>query len=117
MEYPDFPFAEDKKSFVRHYDILEYINNYAEEFAVKDHIKFNSKVSNITPVGDGDEIKWKVTAVDDSTVSEDAYDSVVICNGYVFNLKAQIRNETITKQTQPFRPKTIINLRPFELHL
>ena len=51
MEYPDFKFPANKRSFVKHKDVLEYLKAYATENDLHEHIQLNTKVQSITPIG------------------------------------------------------------------
>ena len=90
MEFPDFPFPRDCKTFPSHKDVLEYLKAYCENFQLRQFIRFETKVKNISPLMDGNDnrkgdlnVKWKVTTSGISnTETVDIYDAVVICNGY-----------------------------------
>ncbi|XP_066152347.1 senecionine N-oxygenase-like [Euwallacea fornicatus] len=80
MGYPDFPIAEEKRSYLTQAEVLEFINLYAEKFHLKDHIKFNTMVMDVRPA----DSKWKLTYEDKPTGKSftEYYDSVMICNGH-----------------------------------
>lgn len=80
MGFPDFPIPEQDKSYLSQAEILDFLNLYAEKFNLKSHIKFNTMVMNVRPVGE----KWQVTSVYKPTEQESTglYDSVIICNGH-----------------------------------
>lgn len=85
MEYPDFAFPEEKRSFVSHKDVLEYLRNYAREFGLSQHLRLNSTVSKVKafPSNEvGNDVKWKISSISSGRHSEDEFDAVVICNGY-----------------------------------
>ncbi|XP_023348490.1 flavin-containing monooxygenase FMO GS-OX5 isoform X2 [Eurytemora carolleeae] len=50
MCYPDVPMKSSiKDSFIHHSQVLEYLEEFAEQFDLKKYIKFNDKVVNIQP--------------------------------------------------------------------
>lgn len=103
MLFPDFPFKEELPSFVGHADMLEYLQLYAEHFALHQHINLHSLVekiepqnspvanaannSGIGPASNGgiglDTCKWRVQSRDLETgcVTESIFDFLIVCNG------------------------------------
>ena len=39
MAFPDFPFSKDMPSFVKHTVVHKYLEDYADHFQLRDHIK------------------------------------------------------------------------------
>lgn len=93
MEYPDFPFPKNCKSFLRHEDVLNYLIDYSTHFDLRKFIEFNTKVKYILPVfdhDDDDETKskrsnspnWRVSTINSEGVETTMeFNSVVICTG------------------------------------
>lgn len=87
MEYPDFAFPEEKKSFVSHRDVLAYLDDYAGEFGLKQKLLLNTNVDSVQALNQsqaGGDTKWKVfsTTNDSEDQLELDFDSVMVCNGY-----------------------------------
>ncbi|VXC22371.1 putative Flavin-containing monooxygenase [Citricoccus sp. K5] len=74
--YRDFPIPTDASIFPTHYKMREYFDAYADEFKLRPHIRFNSEVTKVYPLG---ERCWRVALADGS---EFDYDRVVIANGH-----------------------------------
>jgi cation diffusion facilitator CzcD-associated flavoprotein CzcO len=49
-EYADYPMPEEFPDFPSAQQMLEYLNSYAEEFKLREHIEFSTKVVMCTPV-------------------------------------------------------------------
>ncbi|OWF48027.1 flavin-containing monooxygenase FMO GS-OX5-like [Mizuhopecten yessoensis] len=86
MAFPDFPFRKDLPSFVRHEDMLEYLESYADRFDLLKYIKFSTTVSLVQPLTYPDKVTWQVTykALSDSVVTPvtENFDAVMVCNGH-----------------------------------
>lgn len=98
MDFPDFPFKEELPSFIRHDDVLEYLQLYMEKFNLRKFIHFHTLVEKVEPVlkaineqasascspsGFQDTVNWRVTTKDLKTghISEAIYNAVIICVG------------------------------------
>lgn len=57
MGFPDFPIPEQEKSYISAEDMLKFLDLYADEFRVKQHIKFQHYVIRVRPKG---ETQWEV---------------------------------------------------------
>ncbi|XP_013404525.1 flavin-containing monooxygenase FMO GS-OX-like 4 [Lingula anatina] len=88
MAFPDFPFEKDGRSFLKHEEVLDYLEKYADHFNLKKYIKFLTEVKHVDPVKDGHggvtwNIKVKdVRVADDTSDSSFVADAVIVCNGY-----------------------------------
>lgn len=72
------------KSYIAANDVLQYLNNFADNFDLRKHIKFRHHVNYVKPV-DGD--KWEVQVRDLINQKTDTYifDGVIICIGNYSN--------------------------------
>ncbi len=99
--------------FCHHTQVMEYFDAYATHFNLREHIKFNTQVLNITPVepvSEGwtqDPQKWHVKYIqnkddtplylkekidpNDAVVEE--FDAVMVCTGHHTVPVSQIENE------------------------
>ena len=85
MHFPDFDFeAECLESHPHHSFVLKYIHYFAHSFDLLRHVKFNCKVTLVTPPDMNQlPLRWKVCYEHDVEGSgEDLFDAVVVCNGH-----------------------------------
>ena len=84
MAYSDKPFPDDSPLFPSHQEVLQYLEEYAEE--VKHLIHFNHQVRdvNLDDYSSTGHDVWRVEVEDLNTgsVSSDLYDAVVVANGH-----------------------------------
>ena len=85
MAFPDFPFPKDLPSFVKHTEIYKYLENYAEHFQLKQHIKFSTTVEMVEPLSQEDGlVRWKVKSrnlLHKENSETEIFDAVMVCNG------------------------------------
>lgn len=81
LQYPDFPTPEDLPDFPSHWQVMQYLEAYAEHFGVKDHIRCNTEVAKVAPQDDG---TWLVTLADGMTK---AYRAVLVANGHLWDAR------------------------------
>jgi hypothetical protein len=79
MAYSDFPMPYDYPMFPHHSDIIEYFENYVEHFKLREHITFNTSVTDVIRNSDG---SYNVTL--DNRQSYD-YQYVIVANGHHWN--------------------------------
>ena len=79
MELADFPMPDDFPDYGHHRDILQYFEDYADAFDLRDGITFNTKVERVEPVGDG---RWDVTL---DTGETRRYGAVLCATGHHWN--------------------------------
>jgi dimethylaniline monooxygenase (N-oxide forming) len=81
MGYPDFPIPPQDKSYIPAEDFLAFLNSYADEFQVRDKIRFEQRVVNCRPLRDD---SWEVCVRDLRSGSYETlnFDLVFICNGH-----------------------------------
>ena len=92
MEYPDFPFPKESRTFLTHKEVLDYLKDYCNSFGLADVIQFNTRVKKVIPLlrsndtnsdhNHGLNVRWRVTTFNQNSeeMSND-FDSVVVCNG------------------------------------
>ena len=76
MQYSDYPMPDHYPVFPHHTQIAEYFDNYVKHFGVKEHIRFNTTVTQATPLDGGG---WEVTLHDGST---HRYRALLVANGH-----------------------------------
>ena len=81
MNFADFPMPRDYPDFPHHTQILQYLEDYADHFGVRQAIQFNTRVSHIAPTPDG---MWDVTTQHGrgGPSRTDRYAAVVVANGH-----------------------------------
>jgi len=79
MAYSDFPMPDDYPMFPHHSDIIEYFENYVEHFKLREHITFNTSVTDVVRKSDG---SYNITL--DNRQSFD-YQHVIVANGHHWN--------------------------------
>lgn len=79
MAYSDFPMPDDYPMFPHHSDIIEYFENYVEHFKLREHITFNTSVTDVIRNSDG---SYNITL--DNRQSFD-YQHVIVANGHHWN--------------------------------
>jgi len=80
MAFPDFPFANQQKSFLHHSEVLEYLEQYAEAHLLSKYIQFSTQVELVVPGKKG----WDVTTkqLETGFTSTTSYQAVMVCNGH-----------------------------------
>ncbi|XP_023688299.2 uncharacterized protein [Paramormyrops kingsleyae] len=90
MSFPDFPFEKRLPSFVHHTEVRKYLEQYCDQFRVRDHIKFGTMVDLVKPVqveNGWHGLAWDITSsdgLDPSTSVTERFDAVMVCNGHFF---------------------------------
>lgn len=87
MAFPDFPFSEDLPSYIGHKDVLQYLDNYADHFGLKQFIRFETEVARVHPVPNGNgSVTWSVWVRDLTKPADDLsqydFEAVLVCNGH-----------------------------------
>ncbi|XP_071451876.1 uncharacterized protein [Hetaerina americana] len=88
MEFPDFPMErplEHEPSYIHHSRVKAYLERYAKENNLLEHIEFHKEVQNVAPVETGGATKWKVSILDMASgdLEEDVtFDAIMVCNGH-----------------------------------
>ena len=87
MAFSDFSFVDrhwgDERRFCGHREVQSYLVAFAERFAVRELVQFNTRVVRAEPTGDVDG-RWRLVsqAASSSTPSVDLFDAVVVANGH-----------------------------------
>ncbi|XP_049403717.1 flavin-containing monooxygenase FMO GS-OX-like 2 isoform X4 [Solanum stenotomum] len=85
MSFSDYSFdcAENgnRLNFPEHEEVLKFLNEFANDFAINELIRFNTEVVRVAPVEFGGN-RWIVESKSEELSSEEVFDSVVICNGH-----------------------------------
>ena len=76
MEFSDFPMAESYPDFPHHTQIAAYFDAYADHFAIRERILFETQIEHAAPRSDG---SWELT---DEPGNTRAYDMLIVANGH-----------------------------------
>lgn len=85
MELEDFPMPDDFPVFGHHEQVLQYFEDYADQFELRDAITFNTGVECVARVAGGsggDGTAWEVTL---STGETRTYGAVIAASGHHWN--------------------------------
>merc|ERR1719348_1916016 len=92
MAFPDYDFKNNLPSFVKHEQVLEYLEDYANNFDLMKNIKFETTVTAIEPFKvdrrespAGQDHRWRVTSApvaDRANTETSEFDAVMICAGH-----------------------------------
>ena len=83
LGYSDFPIADHYPDFLSHVQVLEHLQAYADRFGVRPHIRFNTRVADVTPDPQGG---WRVRLHDGE---ERRYRAVLVANGHLWDPRWQ----------------------------
>lgn len=79
--FSDFPIDPARyPDYFGHRKLLQYLEEYADHFELRKHVRLNTKVVSCTPEDDG---KWRVKTVEkeEDDAVENIYDAVFACSG------------------------------------
>jgi dimethylaniline monooxygenase (N-oxide forming) len=79
LGYSDFPIPDHHPDFLSHFEVIDYLEAYANRFGVIPHIRFNTRVQRVEPLGDK---SWAVTL---DTGETKRYRAVVVANGHLWD--------------------------------
>uniref|UniRef100_A0AC34FEU1 Flavin-containing monooxygenase n=1 Tax=Panagrolaimus sp. ES5 TaxID=591445 RepID=A0AC34FEU1_9BILA len=81
MRFEGFPFPAGEQSFIDHFTVLKYLNNYA--LTIKEQIQFDAKVIKVERSADN--AKWNVIVENNDDRDDAMFDVVFVCNGHFSN--------------------------------
>jgi dimethylaniline monooxygenase (N-oxide forming) len=79
LAYSDFPIPDHYPDFLSHFEVIDYLEAYADRFGVRPHITFNTRVEAVTPEHDK---SWTVRL---STGETRRYRAVIVANGHLWD--------------------------------
>ena len=79
MEYSDFPMPRNYPDYPDHRQIAAYFDDYVDHFAIRDRIRFETRVQHAERLDDG---VWELT-LDDGTT--ELFDVLLVANGHHWN--------------------------------
>jgi dimethylaniline monooxygenase (N-oxide forming) len=78
LGYSDFPIPSHLPDYLSHEQLLAHLENYADHFGVRPHVRFRSEVVNAAPAADGG---WEVEL---RSGERRRYRAVVVANGHLW---------------------------------
>nr|XP_054752099.1 uncharacterized protein LOC129257731 [Lytechinus pictus] len=85
MAFPDFPFDERLPSFIKHTDVLDYLQQYSDHFQLDNFIQFSTVVEMVRPIKSSDDsITWEITVSNLRTRhrTTSIFHQIMVCNGH-----------------------------------
>lgn len=79
-EFTDFPMRKDVAEYPSHREMKAYFRDFADHYGIRAHYRFNTEVTNATPLG-GDGEGWRVAWRDAEGEHQAVYAGVMIANG------------------------------------
>ncbi|MCD6726197.1 MAG: NAD(P)-binding domain-containing protein [Solirubrobacteraceae bacterium] len=76
MEYADLPMPESYPDYPRHDQIAAYFDGYVDRFAIRDRIRFETRVERAARAADG---TWRL---EPSGGAAERFDALVVANGH-----------------------------------
>jgi thioredoxin reductase len=81
ISFRDFPMPDRYPDYPHHTHIFEWLRDYADAFALRERIRFNTRVERAER---GPEGGWRIT-LDDG--AQEAFDALLVCNGHHWNAR------------------------------
>lgn len=79
LGYSDFPIPERYPDFLSHFEVIRHLEAYADRFELRPYIRFNTRVEQVAPSGDG---QWQVRLHDGQLRR---YRAVLVANGHLWD--------------------------------
>lgn len=82
FSFSDFPIPKQNKSYIPQKDMLSFLELYAQNFNVYEHIKFEHYVIRVRPYGDEDQWEVIVRDLPKNTYETYIFDAIIVCTGH-----------------------------------
>ena len=80
--FGDFPWDANAPLLIHNSELTRYLRQNVEEFQLDEKIKFGTRVTMVTPLGEPGDNKWEVTYSDSEGGSTtEVFDCVLVCTG------------------------------------
>jgi cation diffusion facilitator CzcD-associated flavoprotein CzcO len=79
ISFRDFPMPDRYPDYPHHTHIFEWLRDYADAFALRERIRFNTRVERAER---GPQGGWRIT-LDDG--AQETFDALLVCNGHHWN--------------------------------
>jgi hypothetical protein len=114
--YSDFPFPPGSPFYLNHWAVHRYLEDYAEHFDLRRHIRFNSKVESVARSKSAGGTAWRVRLANGT---EEQFDGVVVATGhqgvpshppFAKDFKGEYLHSHVYRVPEPFRGKRVLVL-------
>ena len=111
LAYSDFPIAEDQPDFLSHWEFIKYLEAYADRSGLRQHVRFNTRVSKIEPDTSG---VWLVQLESGESLR---YRAVIVANGHLWdprypNFPGKFDGDVVHshyyRTSEPFQDKNVL---------
>lgn len=111
LGYSDFPISEDQPDFLSHWEFVKYLEAYADRSGLRQHVRFNTRVTHIEPEASG---TWLVTLDTGETLH---YRAVIVANGHLWDPRypqfpgkfdGEVVHSHYYRTSEPFRDKNVL---------
>ena len=75
ISFQDFPMDERYPDFPHHSEIKQFLDEYAERFGLREHVRFESPVERAERLDGGG---WRISTAD----GDELFDALLVCNGH-----------------------------------
>lgn len=108
------PFADGTALFPSHVEVSQYLESVADDCGIREHIRFNTRVVEVTPTGAGPGADWVVRLEDGA---EEIFDAVVVASGHqgkpahpgwAARFKGEYLHSHDYREPEPFRGKRVL---------
>ena len=82
LGYSDFPIPGHYPDFLSHFQVIKYLEAYADRFGVRPHIRFNTRVEHVEREVDGADGAWLVRLQGGEARR---YRAVLVANGHLWD--------------------------------
>eukprot|EP00058_Branchiostoma_floridae_P024609 XP_002610099.1 hypothetical protein BRAFLDRAFT_115204 [Branchiostoma floridae] len=112
MSFSDFPFPKDTPPYLPYHRVYTYLQDYAQHFDLKKHIRFGTQVRRIEKTEDYNETgRWEVRTVqtgNSDVEQKEIFDAIMVCNGvfarpYVPDVPGLSDFSGVTMHSQEYR--------------
>lgn len=80
-EFSEFPMPDSTPDYPSHRHLRRYFNAFADEFDLKKHFRFSTKVTAVAQEGNSWRVTWSSEADGEAQSGSDLYDGVILANG------------------------------------
>lgn len=111
LGYSDFPIPDHYPDFLSHFQVIKYLEDYADRAGVRPHIRFNTEVEHVTRDADG---IWQVRIKGGETRP---YRAVLVANGHLWDprwpdfpgtFNGEITHSHHYRTSEPYRNKNVL---------
>ena len=113
MAYSDKPFPDSSPLYPSHHEVLQYLEEYAEDIKQLIHFKHQVRDVRLDEMSTSDHKVWRVELEDltSGNLSAELYDAVVVANGH-YNIPSLPRIDGIEEWNKAY-PNSIIHSKAY----